>query len=66
MKKNKKLQFIFSIGRDYRTMLVGWKLVEFGIFKIHTFPQEGEALQKHHYKGFIIRFIMWLPFDSYR
>lgn len=58
-----KWQFVFSVGRDPRTLERGWKLVEFGILKFHSFPHAGDWFGPEHYKGFFTRFVVWLPFD---
>lgn len=50
-------------GRCPYTMERFAKRVEFGILNIHTMPEQGEALWKAHYKGFIIKFYIWLPID---
>lgn len=62
-KKLNKWQYDFYFGRDYRIFERGWKIVRFGIFNIHTMPEEGYVLQKKHYKGFILKFYIWLPID---
>lgn len=67
IQKTYKVQFLFNIGRDYvRMSTYGWHLFEFGIFKFKHFPLEGEMYSPKDYKGFIIRFMFWLPIDSYR
>jgi hypothetical protein len=67
MKKYKKLQIVLSLTRDYCRMAeMGWKVFTFGIFKIHSFPDSGMTLGPKDYRGFIIKFMIWLPFDSYR
>lgn len=66
LKQNYKWQLLFNIGRDYRRMIeVGWHTFEFGIVKFHRFPEQGEAYGPKDYKGFIIRFMFWLPIDRY-
>lgn len=57
-----KWQFVFTFGPDIRTMEPGWRLVEFGILKITSYPGQGWMLSKEHYQGFLIRFMVWLPF----
>ena len=65
MKKEiNKWQIHFTFSRDYFTFARGWKQFIFGIFKLHTLPQEGEMITSKDYKGFIIKFYIWLPIDS--
>ncbi len=59
-----KWQILFHFKRDLRTLTLGWKEFAFGIVNIQTFPGEAMILTKDHYKGFIIRFMVWLPFDK--
>ena len=58
-----KWQFHGYFGRCNYTMERFAKQVEFGFLKIHTKPEEGCALTKYHYKGFLIKFFIWLPVD---
>lgn len=58
-----KWQTTISLQRDYRTMDRGWKIFEFGIFNLKEIPPQGEMLRSKYYKGFLIRFAIWLPFD---
>lgn len=59
-----KWQFWFSpLQRDYMRYERGWKIFSFGIVKIHTKPDEGQAVGKMNYDGFVIRFAYWLPVD---
>lgn len=59
-----KWQWHFYFGKDYSRLDRGWKEVNLGILKIHTMPEEGERLWKKHYKGFLLRFFIWLPIDN--
>ena len=51
MKFNNKWQIIFHL-RNNPELRGKKKVFRFGIFKIHTFPDEGNYLEKKHYKGF--------------
>lgn len=63
-----KWQFHFRpCGNRYAGVYsVGWHPFELGIFKIHTYPKDGEEFYKKHYHGFILRFMWWFPIDFYR
>jgi hypothetical protein len=43
---------------------LGWRQVRFGIFKLMEEPIEGALIQSHDYKGFIIFFRLWFPFEG--
>lgn len=58
-----KWQTHFALRSMIETRERGWKKFEFGIFKIVKFPAQGEVLHKPQYKGMIIKFLIWLPFD---
>lgn len=58
-----KWQVHFHFGKDYRTIERGWKQCEFGIFNIHTEPEDGTMLHSGLYRGFLFRFYVWLPID---
>ena len=58
-----KWQVHWKFGRDQTRLESGWKIVEFGILKIIKFPEQGERLYKIHYKGFTIKFRVWLPVE---
>ena len=60
-----KWQLIWYFGLDYNTRERGWRIVRFGIIKIHTTPAEGCLLDKSNYRGFIIAFRLWLPIEKY-
>lgn len=67
IQRHNRIQFLFNISRDYRRLSdYGWHLFEFGIFKFVRFPEEGGMISPKDYKGFIIRFMFWLPIDSWR
>lgn len=63
--ENYKWQFKLSIKPDYRRMDAGWKVFVFGIFKFKHLPPMGEIVQKCCYKGFLIKFRIWLPIEKY-
>lgn len=49
----------------YRMEGQGWHRFDAGIIKIHTMPPEGQSIGKpENYKGIIIRFMWWFPFDK--
>lgn len=54
-----------SFYPDFVRMECGWRLFNFWFMKLSSFPEIGEELQNKHYKGFRIRFYIWIPFDSY-
>ncbi len=57
-------QCYFYFGHDFQRMELGWKRFEFAFMNIHTFPEQGEMLQrKKHFKGFLFKFFIWLPID---
>lgn len=58
-----KWQIHWYFGREWEKMDRGWKKVSFGIFKVHTLPEEGAMLSKRMYKGFLIKFCIWFPID---
>ncbi len=58
-----KWQSTLSLKRNWATMERGWKIFEFGIFKFIQLPDRGVTIGKEDYKGFIIRFAIWFPFD---
>ena len=58
-----KWQVEISVKKDYQFMDRGWKKAIFGIFKIHTKPEEGMMFTKNHYKGFRFSFYIWFPID---
>ena len=60
-KEINKWQFYFCFGTNPCMIENGWKQVSFGIFKIHTLPEQGEMLYNKHYKGFLIKFNIWFP-----
>ena len=43
----------------------GWKLLQFGIFKLTSLPNEGCRITKQNYKGFIIRLYIFTPIEFY-
>lgn len=59
-----KWQFVFTHGRDWRYAQLGWRSIWFGVFKLTSLPTEGVAVQKKHYKGFLLKFKLWLPFEG--
>jgi hypothetical protein len=50
-------------GLDYYRCDRGWKIFEFGCIKLIEMPEQGQSIASYQYKGFIIRFAYWLPFD---
>ena len=64
MKKEiNKWQLMWRFGRDCTVRARGWNEVNFGIFNLHHFPAEGEMVTKRFYRGFIIRFYVFLPIE---
>lgn len=59
-----KWQFVAHVETPAWLYRTGWRFVCLGIFRIHTMPPEGVALSKCHYKGFYLRFRMWVPFEK--
>lgn len=42
----------------------GWRVLDFGVFKLHTQPEPGERYtHRKHYDGFWFRICFWLPFE---
>ena len=58
-----KWQIHWMFRRDIERREMGWKVVEFGVLKIIEFPKEGERLHKPQYKGFTMKFRVWLPVE---
>jgi len=57
-----KWQFEISCSDEaWKYRATGWKLITFGIFKIHTIPEEGTMLHKGLYKGFRISMLVFVP-----
>ena len=63
--KTGKWQLIWYFGVDHNTRERGWRIIRFGIIKIHTIPKEGYLLDKHQYHGFMFAFRLWLPIERY-
>jgi len=65
MKKTlNKWQIGMSLVKDYRSMEMGWKIFNFYFINLKSIPDQGEMLHKRNYKGFIIKFAVWIPFDK--
>ena len=66
MKKElNKWQFFFRKKDWYerpRNEQEGWRYITFGIVKIVELPEEGDTIEKKHYKGVWIHLDYWLPF----
>lgn len=60
-----KWQFALSLQRDWSRMESGWKVFTFGIFNFIRLPHGGATYGKDDYKGFIIKFRIWLPVEKY-
>jgi len=60
-----KWQIWFRIDKDIKRMERGWRIFDFAILKFVEFPQQGEVIQRKHYKGIKILFAFWLPIESY-
>lgn len=43
---------------------MGWHTFELWFLKFVYFPEEGEMIQKKHYKGFLLKFNFWFPIDK--
>lgn len=41
----------------------GWKVFQFGIINLKQLPPQGANIYSEYYKGFIIKFAVWFPFD---
>ena len=66
-KETNKWQTVFTIGKLEQIHYIyqwGWHNVRFGIFNIHKLPEEEGTLHKRLYKGFIIQFRFWVPFEK--
>lgn len=62
-RQKKTWQVNYWLSKDILRHQPGWKMAGFGILKVTDYPKEGETLQRKHYKGFLIRFRFWLPFE---
>jgi hypothetical protein len=45
----------------YERDATGWRRFEFGIFKLHTLPGDGEMITRKHYRGFWFQMRFWFP-----
>lgn len=62
-------KWVFDFRIDHHHMSHGWRFLTFGIFRIHTWPQEGERMTwKVHYSGFWTTILFCFPFrvDQWR
>lgn len=60
-----KMFWLLRITRRYYRMdPPGWFVFECAVVKFLSLPEEGEVIQKRHYKGVWIRFAFWIPFDA--
>ena len=64
-KELNKWQIGWWFGKDFSRLGDGWRTAEFGVFKLTSLPPEGAVLVNRHYKGFIIKWRYWLPFERY-
>ena len=65
MKKElNKWQRTFSLSPDFLTVAMGWKVLNFGVFKLTSFPEEGMKITRKNHKGFIVRISFWFPIDK--
>lgn len=60
-----KWQLVLAVDHDFRYRFDGWRVLDFGIFKLSSLPDDGIIPNKRHYKGFWVRFRFWLPFEKY-
>jgi len=60
-----KWQLVLAVDHDFRYRFDGWRVLDFGIFKLLSLPDDGIIPDKRHYKGFWVRFRFWLPFEKY-
>lgn len=63
-------QFIFHFGsladRDMpHILLLGWKTIFFGAFKVKELPPEGQEIRGENIKGTIVQGQIWFPFDRF-
>lgn len=63
-------QFIFHFGsladRDMpHILLLGWKTVLLGVFKVKELPPEGQEIKGENIKGTILQGQIWFPFDRF-
>lgn len=61
-----KWQLVLTVDHDFRYRFDGWRVLDFGIFKLSSLPDDGIIPDKRHYKGFWVRFRFWLPFEKYQ
>ncbi len=60
-----KWQLVLAVDHDFRYRGDGWRVLDFGIFKLKVMPPDGVIPRKENYKGFWIRFRFWLPIEKY-
>lgn len=60
-----KWQLVLTASGDFRYKGDGWRVVDFGIFKLLSLPDDGIRPSRKYYKGFWIRFRIWFPIEKY-
>lgn len=58
-------QWAFNIQADYMRGGMGWRSIAIGYFKILELPEQGAVLAPGQYKGVLIRFRYWLPWEKF-
>jgi len=59
-----KWQIDFFVNHDFQSLQLGWYHFHFAIVKLISLPRQGARLHKSEYKGFIVSFRFWIPFDK--
>jgi hypothetical protein len=57
-----KWYFLLSIQQSAWNLPVGWNRFYFALFKLHCYPQQGEAFSRKHHNGIQFSLYFWLPF----
>jgi hypothetical protein len=62
-----KWQIVWRFGRDWMRLQPGWYTAAIGIVNYKQFPPEGEYPKaKRDYRGFMVNWRFWLPFEAGR
>lgn len=54
--------FVAGISPSYFFRSPGWREIDLGVFKLTEMPPEGAMFTRKYYKGFWLRFAIFIPF----